>query len=92
MAVDVFPALDLPVIYIAQPYGGTDPSQMEIDLPNTVGILRPGMYATVRIPVSRPETATLPTSSVFLQGDQAWVGRFVANKAVRTSVWLGLRD
>ena len=29
MAVDVFPALDLPVIYIAQPYGGMDPSQME---------------------------------------------------------------
>ncbi|MBN9521672.1 efflux RND transporter permease subunit [bacterium] len=27
--IDVFPALDLPVIYIAQPYGGMDPSQME---------------------------------------------------------------
>jgi multidrug efflux pump subunit AcrB len=32
MAVDVFPALDLPVIYIAQPYGGMDPSQMESQL------------------------------------------------------------
>jgi multidrug efflux pump subunit AcrB len=29
MAVDVFPALDLPVIYVAQPYGGMDPAQME---------------------------------------------------------------
>src|SRR3954451_11534907 len=29
MAVDVFPSLDLPVIYIAQPYGGMDPGQME---------------------------------------------------------------
>src|SRR5262249_42136953 len=27
--VDIFPALDLPVIYVAQPYGGMDPSQME---------------------------------------------------------------
>jgi HlyD family secretion protein len=64
----------------------------EIDLPNTDGILRPGMYATARIPVSRSETLTLPTSSVFLQDDQAWVVRLVANKAVRTPVRLGLRD
>src|SRR4051812_42123256 len=32
MAVDVFPKLDLPVIYIAQPYGGMDPAQMESQL------------------------------------------------------------
>ena len=64
----------------------------EIDLPNADGILRPGMYATARIPVSRPETLTLPTSSVFLQDDQAWVVRLVGNMAVRTPVRLGLRD
>src|SRR5579864_2397817 len=29
MAVDVFPSLNLPVIYVAQPYGGMDPAQME---------------------------------------------------------------
>src|SRR4051812_14680921 len=27
--VDVFPALDQPVIYVCQPYGGMDPAQME---------------------------------------------------------------
>src|SRR5438093_7719842 len=27
--VDVFPELNLPVIYVAQPYGGMDPAQME---------------------------------------------------------------
>jgi multidrug efflux pump subunit AcrB len=27
--VDIFPALDLPVVYVAQPYGGMDPTQME---------------------------------------------------------------
>jgi HlyD family secretion protein len=64
----------------------------EIDLPNADGLLRPGMYATARIPVSRPETLTLPTSSVFLQDDQAWVVRLVGNMAVRTPVRLGLRD
>src|SRR5262249_49915498 len=29
MKVDIFPSLDLPVIYVAQPYGGMDPAQME---------------------------------------------------------------
>lgn len=32
MAKDVFPKLDLPLIYIAQPYGGMDPAQMESQL------------------------------------------------------------
>src|SRR5216117_910768 len=29
MSVDIFPDLKLPVIYVAQPYGGMDPAQME---------------------------------------------------------------
>ena len=29
MRVDIFPDLDLPVIYVAQPYGGMSPAQME---------------------------------------------------------------
>lgn len=29
MAVDIFPDLDLPVVVVAQPYGGMDPAQME---------------------------------------------------------------
>jgi multidrug efflux pump subunit AcrB len=29
MKVDIFPALNLPVVYVAQPYGGLDPAQME---------------------------------------------------------------
>jgi multidrug efflux pump subunit AcrB len=32
MSVDTFPKLDLPLIYIAQPYGGMDPAQMESQL------------------------------------------------------------
>ena len=34
MDVDVFPNLNLPVIYVCQPYGGMDPSQMEGFLAN----------------------------------------------------------
>lgn len=29
MARDVFPTLGVPTIYVAQPYGGMDPAQME---------------------------------------------------------------
>src|SRR5579872_4437361 len=29
MKIDIFPNLDLPVIYVVQPYGGMDPAQME---------------------------------------------------------------
>ena len=29
MKVDIFPPLNLPVIYVSQPYGGLDPQQME---------------------------------------------------------------
>jgi multidrug efflux pump subunit AcrB len=29
LKVDIFPSLNLPVIYVAQPYGGLDPAQME---------------------------------------------------------------
>src|SRR5215203_1175400 len=29
MPVDIFPELDLPVVIVAQPYGGMDPAQME---------------------------------------------------------------
>ena len=29
MKADIFPALNLPVVYVCQPYGGMDPQQME---------------------------------------------------------------
>src|SRR5690242_710637 len=34
MGVDIFPALNLPTIYVCQPYGGMDPAQMEGFLTN----------------------------------------------------------
>ena len=34
MPIDIFPNLNLPVIYVAQPYGGMDPQQMEGFLTN----------------------------------------------------------
>lgn len=34
MEIDIFPSLNLPVIYVCQPYGGMDPAQMEGYLTN----------------------------------------------------------
>ena len=34
MARDIFPTLGVPTIYVAQPYGGMDPAQMEGFLAN----------------------------------------------------------
>src|SRR5712691_12542743 len=34
MPIDIFPDLNIPVIYVAQPYGGLDPQQMEGFLTN----------------------------------------------------------
>ncbi|MGA2032006.1 MAG: efflux RND transporter permease subunit [Thermoguttaceae bacterium] len=34
MPIDIFPSLNLPVIYVAQPFGGMDPAQMEGYLAN----------------------------------------------------------
>src|SRR5882724_6244082 len=34
MPIDIFPDLNTPVIYVAQPYGGLDPQQMEGFLTN----------------------------------------------------------
>jgi multidrug efflux pump subunit AcrA (membrane-fusion protein) len=63
----------------------------EIDLPNSEGNLRPGMYAPARLIVEHPRTLTVPSSAVFHQDDQDWVIQVVRGNAVRTPVKLGLR-
>ena len=32
MAIDIFPSLDLPVIYVCQPYGGMDPARVQFQI------------------------------------------------------------
>jgi HlyD family secretion protein len=63
----------------------------EIDLPNPEGRLRPGMYATARLPVERPHALTLPASAVFHQDDGDWVVRVDGSRAIWTPVRLALR-
>jgi len=63
----------------------------EIDLSNSEGHLRPGMYATARLIGEHPRALTVPSSAVFHQDDQDWVIQVVRGNAVRTPVKLGLR-
>ena len=37
MSIDIFPNLDLPVIYVAQPYGGMNPAQTVCRKPVSCG-------------------------------------------------------
>src|ERR1700737_4460258 len=42
MSRDIFPDLGVPVLYVAQPYGGMDPAQMEGFIVNYVADVKPG--------------------------------------------------
>ncbi len=63
-----------------------------IDLSKADGRLRPGMYATARIPVEHPDVLSLPASAVFCQDDQSCVVRIEGNKAFWIPVRLGVQQ
>jgi RND family efflux transporter MFP subunit len=63
----------------------------EIDLPNPMGKLLPGMYVQARILVERRGVWTLPASAILTEGDQPLCYRVVKGKAVRAPLQVGLR-
>jgi HlyD family secretion protein len=63
----------------------------EVDLPNPEGLLRPGMYVTARITISREKALSVPATAVGLQQDQPFVVMVEDGKAKRVRVQLGLR-
>lgn len=63
----------------------------EIDLPNADGRLRPGMYVTARITMTRPQVLSVPTSAVAVLQDQPYVVVVEEGKAHRVKVRLGLK-
>lgn len=61
-------------------------------IPNPERLLKPGLFARVRIAVDRRENAILvPESAVFAEGGQRLVYRVVDGRAVQTEVELGHR-
>ncbi len=63
----------------------------EIDLPNGEGRLRPGMYVTARITMTRDKAMSIPTTAVAVQNEQTYVVVVENGKARRVKVRLGLR-
>jgi multidrug resistance efflux pump len=64
----------------------------EVDLPNPDGVLRPGMFATVRLAVERPGAWVVPAGAVVTADEQPYALRAEGGKAVRTPVKLGARQ
>jgi HlyD family secretion protein len=64
----------------------------EIDLPNADGVLRPGMFAHVRIVSEMPAAWVLPVTAVLKQADQTVVFLARDGKAVRLPVQPGRSD
>jgi RND family efflux transporter MFP subunit len=63
----------------------------EIDLPNSTGKLKPGMYVTATIIAERKNVWALPAAAVLTQGEQPFCYRVEGDKAVRTPLQVGLR-
>jgi multidrug efflux pump subunit AcrA (membrane-fusion protein) len=64
----------------------------QIDLPNSDGKLRPGMYATARLVVEHRDLLTLPAAAVQTLDDQSFVMRLEDGKALRTPIKVGVRQ
>jgi HlyD family secretion protein len=64
----------------------------EIDLQNAEESLRPGMYATVFLPVEHPDVISLPSSAIIALDGQNWIMRVQDGKAERIGVSLGIRN
>ena len=66
--------------------------RIEIDYPNQVGKLRPGMYVNVVFTIELKDRHTLPASAVFTHGDLPCCYRVESGKALRTPMKLGVRE
>lgn len=67
--------------------------RVEIDIENSDGALRPGMYAAIQVRLAEiPNALTLPVSAILREGRAAFVCVVHDGTAVRKPVELGLRS
>lgn len=71
---------------------GSRTLRVEIDLPNTDGRLRPGLFVNAKLTVGMPEVWSLPANAVVKQADQTVVFLHVEGKAVRLPIQPGRSD
>jgi membrane fusion protein (multidrug efflux system) len=66
--------------------------QVRAEVPNSEGLIKPGMLMTVELPVAeRPAAMTVAESALVPEGSEQYVYRVVDGRAVKTSVKLGTR-
>lgn len=66
---------------------------VETDLPNSEQILRPGMYATVKLGVEKHEDALLvPAEALVMEKTVAFVFKYAEGKAKKAPVTIGFND
>jgi RND family efflux transporter MFP subunit len=66
---------------------------VEADLPNKDGVLRPGMYASVKVGVDHHDsTLTVPVEALVMEKTNAFVFKIADSKARKTAVTLGFND
>jgi hypothetical protein len=64
----------------------------QVELDNRGGLLRPGMFVSVRLAVKRPGTLLVPAAAVYRANDErAYVVCVEGGRAVRTHVQVGER-
>jgi hypothetical protein len=64
----------------------------QIELPNSKGQFRPGMYAYGSVFIERRDVRALPVSAVTQIGNQTYCYLAVNGKALRTPVQTGISD
>jgi RND family efflux transporter MFP subunit len=66
---------------------------VEADLPNKDGVLRPGMYASVKVGVDHHDkTLAVPVEALAMEKTNAFVFKVADGKAKKTAVTLGFND
>lgn len=66
--------------------------RVEIDLPNTDGSLRPGLYCNVRIAATSTNAQVVPTAAVLFADETAYCYQLEAGKVVKLRVQVGRAD
>ncbi len=93
--LDAYPGRSFPgEVYAIEP--SADPEGRSVALrariPNPDGVLRPGLFARVRLMVKlRDSAVVVPEQAIVPQGDAQYVYRVIDGKAMLTPVTLGLR-
>ncbi len=64
----------------------------EVDLANSDGALKPGMFATVRIPATIPDALMVPAAAVLFADETAYCFAVEDGKAVKLRVQVGRGD